>query len=404
MNTIGYSVKSKFKQVPPLWNFEKIKSKKINTNFFDHKDILPKVQTNATPAYFHPSFILGNKTAKLSSFIDHVIANPQDEKYIKKKFTVKIREALASIIKDEKNLIGQGHIDKVYRIDDKYAVKISSVRFKKIDEFSFRIPNGNADNYNSVKINNDKKFDDLQTWYGKPLVEIGSAKIIKNAGDLSTSVPYGAPVKKSLMGMSEEKLIEYYGDVRALYKETMLPQLAAMPQKAFDALAKDFKILNAVKDEPYSYSFMSQDPGNFLLLENEIKIVGKIAKTYIPITNNLTSMLEPFLCKYHSGGHAQYKPVFDDELINVRKEILKKCIIACEKEELPLELDSKKHDMRIVCNSKNRDMRILNNALNLSGYTTTAEKLFENLKGFRKNFPSMERRLDIISRHLEQID
>ena len=242
-----------------------------------------------------------------------------------------------------------------------------------------------ADSFTKKSVNISEIFNTLKTWCGITITKTGDT--------------YGIPVDRPLFGMKYEELSEYFNNVKKIYEEERLPKLAALPQKAFDAIARDFKTLNQIEDGGYSYSFTTSDPCNFIISDKSIKIVGKINKNYflnrhgenVQKFSTLADMLAPFLCEYHAGGHVHYKPVYNENLVDTRKGLLTKCIIASEKEELPLEFN-------------NYEIKIIDTALQLSGFGISGKNLINKLNNFRERFPDLKERLEIVSKYLKQSD
>lgn len=342
---------------------------------FNHSQI--KAST-ATPAYFHPSFC-GGKSLKVSTKVKKAIKTNLENK---EKFNESFKQALDALKKEGK-LIAKGHENEVYKINDKYVLKI--------------IANSDGPFY-SPTVNDNSKLKGLKVWDGQVLAEIGPAKILRNADPKGDAMQCGAPSFRSSIDIGNIKskkygefLDEYYTGVKEYYNEKYLPKMTALPQSAFDNVAKDLKTLNSLKDEKY-YSIMSQDPANFLIVGDKIKIVGQVKKTYGKNVNCVTQMLNPFLCKYHGDGDSRFKPLFDEKLVPMRKEIFKKCIIASEKAQLPLELDY-------------FDTNVLNESAKLAGFESTeTEKSGERIKNklieYRNEIPNLSQRIKKVEEYL----
>lgn len=98
----------------------------------------------------------------------------------------------------------------------------------------------------------------------------------------------------------------------------------------------NFRILNETPNPTGSAPFCIFDvinPNNFLISSSEksIKIVDELLPAIRAGRNTLHSMLMVFLGKYNVHQNA----IFDKNLVPERREIMKKCLLACEKERIP---------------------------------------------------------------------
>ncbi|MBR5556058.1 hypothetical protein IKU74_08605 [bacterium] len=194
--------------------------------------------------------------------------------------------------KNAKDRIGIGSWGSVFRIDDYYV---------------FKVYHNQKPELNGFKKNNNRKFDDLKTYSGKVLARIGNIELIKNVTrDKNKFTEMAKP--------SDDGIPRY---LRAL------KEFASLPQKAFDNLAMDFKKLNEIKDPNLFYRFDTNNPNNFIKVGDDIRIVDDIDWVPTEEPNDLFNLLRIFI---HKEGDSEFK-----------KEIFKKCLIASENANLPME-------------------------------------------------------------------
>lgn len=263
---------------------------------------------NSTPAYFHPPFCGITEISKLSKFLDDVVANPHNLELINqsKKFDL---DVIFHSRLNAKNSLGDGRFSWVFKLDDKYVVK-----FPKNESFDLR----------KFEVNDDNRFKKLTKWYGETIAWVGNTRILKNANPVGAkATPAGVPEWEKYSLTTEKKYIE---------------KCANLPQKAFDDVAENLKILNGIKnpDDPKrSYFFDPKNPNNFLLSDYDIKIVDDLEFLYGDDFNDLGLMLTPLIAKSQTNKPAE----FVKELIEPRRIILKNCLSACEKNKLPMPYD-----------------------------------------------------------------
>lgn len=264
-------------------------------------------QTLHCPAagYFHPSFcgrISGVK--EFSELMDSITAGKVD-----KSFAInKMKKILPQIVEKCKIFEGEGFTSSVYKIDNKYVYKLQK---RKIIT------------YHSINLSPENKRPNLKTWYGKKLVDIdaGRLSILRNSNE-----------NKKFMSAG---IID--GPDFGRRYESGIRRCAKIPQEAYDDVAKDFKALNEAvnpkEDIEKYYSFDYINPNNFMFSDKELRIVDNIEPTDEKNANNVFSMINCLLAKYTILAKCK----FSEKLIEPRREILKKCFVACEKQSLPLE-------------------------------------------------------------------
>ncbi|MBD5402419.1 hypothetical protein HDR58_06420 [bacterium] len=201
----------------------------------------------------------------------------------------------ASILETKKNIIskiGNGRWGEVFRIDD---------------YFVFKTYYDHPPAVGKAKINTDSTFDVLKTYCGKVLARIGNIEIIRNV----------TKNKKNFLEMAK------YNAVGERAYDYTLKEFCSLPQKAFDDLAQDFKTLNGLRRSNIFYRFDTANPNNFIKVGKSIKVVDDIDWTPCPEANDIYAYLRVFI---QEGGD-----------LSLKKEIFKKCILAIEKHQLPLE-------------------------------------------------------------------
>ena len=248
--------------------------------------------------------------------------------------------------KTAKNRIGIGSWGSVFRIDDYYV---------------FKVYHNQKPQLNGFKKNKNTKFDDLKTYSGKVLAHIGNIELIKNVTrDKNKFVEMARPI--------DDGIPRYL---------RVLKEFATLPQTAFDNLAKDFQKLNNIKETNLFYRFDTNNPNNFIKVGNSIKIVDDIDWVPTEEPNDLFNLLRIFI---HKEGNSEFK-----------KEIFKKCILASEKTNLPMEAAHKylKRFMDEICQFANTKKSF--------------NEIFETLTNLRKNIPDTTSRLKQVEKFIEEL-
>lgn len=330
------------------------------------------------PAYFHPSFRANIEQIKeFDNLLGFVTANPKkiEEKIIKKLGVLFKQNAELT----SKNFINEGTEGSVYRFSDKYVFKIPEGE-TEISSEEFKICNNNLGNR-------------LETYYGGKIAKVDNISILKNADPQGVAIPVGISYDSSIV----ENAAEYEKNVYIL-------KLATIPQESFDKVAKDFKTLNnfTCNKENYQkyYSFDYINPNNFLLIDDKIRIVDHLEKTSDQNSNNLTRLLKVLITQLNWF----IKAYFEEVLVPKRKDIFKKCILANEKSELPL-------------NFNIYEQNILKKALDLADIKTPYagipdkglpyarlpyQSLLDKLNEYR-NIPNMNERLKTVEEYLDSL-
>lgn len=300
-----------------LFNKLNINSNKANN--FKKNDYSPRVNlSNFKDDSFQLSFKGGSQIEEFSKFLDYIIVNPQDSNAIKTN-SFKLQNIFVSCMNIKENKQGKGTNAFVYRLDDKYAFK-----------FNY---NKNPDFHEFTLIDNEK-FKKLKTWYGAVLVKIGNISILKNANPDKNAIVAGVPLE---LQDKPRLLKKSYTDY--------LNMCAGLPQKAFDDIAFDFNSLNNINDKTnefhrYYFGFDYDNPNNFLISGNAIKIVDNINPYFHEGGNNLSQMLRVLISDITPSLSSEP----DKKLFEPKREIMKKCLLSCEKVKLDIPTEYYMHD------------------------------------------------------------
>lgn len=281
------------------------------------------------------------------------------------KFHKVINELLPNILTPE-NFLNKGRESKVYKISDKYVAKVKRGFYAK-DAVKF---------YNMTHLP-DKRFSSLDFYYGEPVIRLGNTEILKNATPTNDFICCGT----SYRGAHSATLDEIQN-----YENIFVPKCAALPQESYDKFAKGLAELNKISTRKMNLSkvYYTPDiinPNNILISDNDFKIVDKLDKTNQKEPNTLFTMLEPLLLRLSPESYAR----FNEKLLQPRNEIFKKCLIASEKAQLPIE-NSLKYEFSDYYLG---DILRNNNV-----------SFIESLKSSRNNGDSVNVRLDLINKVL----
>lgn len=165
------------------------------------------------------------------------------------------------------------------------------------------------------------KFEAVEDYYGHHFMTFGDISIMKNATAPGDYVRVGRPFEMQL----DDGGFDYYSN-------TYLPTCASLPQETFDRLARNLKKLNGITSGEFHYEPDTMNPNNFLIFNDQIRIVDDMDRVQLEEPNTLTTMLRPLI----NNTSTDEKAVFIPELVPMRKEIFKKSSVAAVKNELPL--------------------------------------------------------------------
>lgn len=319
--------------------------------------------------FFQPSF-QGHATnvKRFSNLLDEALINPlKCSPSALEDMSNLFKNIFAYVLKSPEHLINIGRNNNVYLINDRYVLR-SHYRFN--DEYY---------DYNNIDdfklISNNSVTDNLKTYFGAKKAQCAGRgiSILRNADPDKTAIPLGCPYERRSF-FYERK------DNENKYKES-INKLSEVPQESFDEVAEDIKNLEGMSPQQY---FDYENPNNFLLVHNKIKIVDDLESEKDLGQNNLFSMLKALLV----NKRPNFPAIYDDNLVPYRQSIFKKSIISGEKYNLSL--DGFESD-------------IVNAALHISGYNRK-EALMTKLQEFRKEIPEMGKRLIAVRQYLESIN
>lgn len=219
-------------------------------------------------------------------------------------------------------LCGVGMHASVYKIDDYYVVKVPS----KVD-------------YNEKVICKEgvikPSFNNLKTYFGEVLFKLKNFYILKNVSSKNPHIPVGIPLKNYInLTFYDIHKPENYNKLLDTYNKSILPLVSSLPQKSYDAVARDCSLLNKMSNHKFSYFFDYENPNNFVIVGNKIRVIDTIYKSSPDrLMNTISSLLEVFL---NNMGY-QLSAKFSKDLVSYRRDIFKKVILAGIKQGLPVE-------------------------------------------------------------------
>lgn len=288
--------------------------------------------------------------------------SPSFQAYYKSAFSKRLEKAILTgnitqdIVSDfsdvlarkmnNKNKIGAGNCGTVYRIDDYYVFKTYHNTVPKVDQ---------------PRLNSDTGFDKLKTYCGKVLARIGNIEIIRNAAQ----------------NMQKLHPMAKYAEEGAAAYDKSLSEFLTIPQKAFDNIAEDFNDLNNIAHESRFYQFDTNNPNNFVKVGKKIKIVDDIGITPCKQANDICSFLHVFMQR---GGDVKNK-----------KELFKKCIIACEKYKLPID-----NAHKYMC-------KYMDNLFENAGVNVSYDEYYKVMKNLRETCADDTLRLKRVKEYLSGI-
>lgn len=283
---------------------------------------------------------------------------------------IKLKKLLSQLLPDIKkteNFINSGFESSVYKISDKYVLKVPNDDSEQLSSW-----------YNFPTCPN-KHFAKLDFYYGEPLVKCGEIEILKNATPTDNYVCCGLKYKSR---NTEDEIQKY--------EKEFIPFLSSLPQSSYTDFAKGLKELNSIstqyKESKLYFIPDVMNPNNIIIHDKKIKLVDRLEECHTKEPNDLFMLLEPFLLRYSTEYIPEYKTELDDE----RRNILKKCLIATEEAELPFAPDD-----TIGSAIWYRDLMRVEKLTNV-GVTP----LVDTLQVMRKSDYSLETRLDLINQIL----
>jgi hypothetical protein len=212
-------------------------------------------------------------------------------------------EVLLEAVKKSENIIGVGGNAIVCRIPqiDGYVLKVHSRDWLKNRELT-----------ELVAV--EDQFPEMN--FGQPVASIGMADVLKEQVGVPAGVPYGEVRKSRETG-------------NAVY-EIYLKTAAAMPQKSYDQLAELFVFLNE------NDLIFDPSKSNNILVDSEKDIFNLVDLHHKESDDQPKNSLSYIVISLLDNAYAW--KVQDEELepslVEYRRQILDKCIKACQKAEL----------------------------------------------------------------------
>ena len=258
-----------------------------------------------------------NALKLLDETIDTLVHGSEFNIVNKLRFHSMLDAALPALMVPE-NFINNGRASKVYRISDKYVAKIKRGYY----------PNNALHAYDTISLPN-KKFQGLDFYYGEPVVKTGKIEILRNATPTAYYMCCGTSYRlDGAVGQSELNR----------YEKEFLPKCSEVPQESYDNLAENLKKLNHMTCRNYLVKKLTYipdviNPNNLMISDNKFVLVDELEKVPFKNPNSVYTMLDPILLKLNPEKTAEK----NNDLMDVRKTILKKILSASEKHTLPLD-------------------------------------------------------------------
>lgn len=320
------------------------------------------ITNNYNAPQYRPQQFTGYKSVfsrKLESVVARGKADEPEKTFLtdwmKKFVDIKLRA---------KRRIGEGFHGEVYKIDDKYVLKIHK-HYRPQADIMDDIPK--------------LKFSSLKTYYGEPVASFLDIKILKNVSSNGKHIQAGIPEKYSRT-MTDEQCNKYLENV-------YLPIFSEVPQKSFDAIAKDCDTLNKMGREYVTYAFDYLNPNNFVLVGKTLRITDVICKESTQNPNTVSDLLYVFIQKSGLDTYAEYSKKAEP----LRRELLKKIVLAGMRHNLPL--GDNPYGRKVwqvvssdLCKSKEYHLTII-----------------DNLKKLQEEIPDTKLRLKKTEEYLDEI-
>lgn len=275
-----------------------------------------------------------------------------------------LKKLLEKRLNQAQNL-GEGMSNRVYKIDNKYALRVPINKTMITD--------------NKV-ILQERKFNNLKMYYGEPVATIGNIQIMKNASSNGSAIPAGVPKK---LPESFDK-----SDIHGYYSRFYLPLFAGVPQRSYNALARDMKTLASMAENQYAYfTFDYFNPNNVVLTGKTLKMTDDIDKTIWKSSNTMSDMLNVFLKQVTVGIPATPSSV----LTPLRQQIARKVLKAGMKCDLSITGEDKPNNVfnfviKYLCTSKEEP-----------------QKVFETLSDIQKAQKTPRQKCAMLDRYLDEI-
>lgn len=219
-----------------------------------------------------------------------------------------IRKFLLTKI-NPKNKLGEGAHGAVYRIDDKFCMKIPLGKEPLVE--------GMDDLPNNI-------FAKLKSYYGGKVAAFSDVEVLKNVSSGGRHTQIGVPDTYRMAHISEEN--------HEFYEKECLPRLAKLPQKSFDDVVADCAALNGMGDKNISYVFDYKNPNNFVIVGKSIRILDEVSVKRARGRNTLADLFDALINKIYLNQGAN----FSETGKKYRQDIFKKLVLAAVKTDIPI--------------------------------------------------------------------
>ena len=312
--------------------------------------INPRITTN-------PNF--SGRVSVFSKKMDRIIKSTNSTQAENVNLVNLLKKMLDKKLK-KKSFLGVGCRGVVVPLDSKYVLKLDKTLPLKFDIMSIPVD----------------KFRDLtfKSYFGGIVAKFGNVRVLKNVSKTGNHLPAGVPTYFSEHN-SLKDCVEYY-------EKKYLPRFASLPQKSFDDVAYDFKLLN--KNSADGHCFDVRNPNNFVLVGRKIKIVDSICQSF-ETEMTTADLLSPFLflqdvaneCSYSAGA------------LNNRRKLFKKLILAGLKNDLHLMNGGNsfvfEEVLEYLCKSKVDTQRFSSDILNLKLSHPNKKEFLSMVKKYLNN-------------------
>ena len=301
----------------------------------------------------------GYYRSKLGRCVDEFVQTKEPSLELQKELMTKVRDFIEK--NTNKKIIGKGHHGVVFRIDDKYVLKMDLMgKYHQLIEPRKPVSKG---------------FEKLKSYYGGAVVSFNRyCKILKNVSCDNEFTEAGLPSKfvKEHLTFNQS---EYWN-------KEYLPKFSNLPQKSFNSLAKDFARLNMISDKNKFFAFDFVNPNNIVLVgKNTLRIVDSVNYSHAK-ANTVAGLLNLLVNEMAVG----YKAPRTNETLELRCELIKKIFMAGEKYNLPLiSMGSDREAFYYVC----REFGDFN-------------KILKDIVSIRKNNPNKDARIQKVREYLDE--
>ena len=345
----------------------------VNTYYPNFKPKNNKVATNTlkqnyineyNPAYYMPSFKASTEKEFNNLFTKGLKTKLSEQEL--NQLSKNIYEIKDDVIKDKSRFLGSGSFGSVYKIDDDYVLKIEKYYYDKYNKkFDYKREN---------------PFNEIPFYYGGILATCDNLSVLKNADPKGDAIISGVP----LWCGTEEK--EEY-----LINKS-LPAFANLEQSSYNNYAFVLRLLNGMS---YKIDYDKQrktpdtlNPNNFMIVDDKIRFVDEFVTLHHDQQNNLFTMCSPFL-------NRNMRLINDEEntkTFDNKRAILKKCVLAAEEAELPINLN----DIH--------EYKKFDSILKTCGYNVTEKAFLSNIETIRKMESDKDLSKELITFYLDNLE